>query len=291
MEKINILVTNLYSEQPTKTLFHYTSLSGLQGIVKHNYLWAGDIRYLNDAAELKFTADLINSEIIRRLYKSNGNNKLLNQLKYWINHRMNAGHIIFVISFTENGNQLSQWRGYCPHGKGVSIGFNPDYLKACAVRQSFKIGKCIYDGKKQKEYISLIIDQIEILAQENGEAPPSKKHPSHSYELIFELVEDYLLQIGALIKHPKFDEEQEWRLVSPIIKNYVHAPIRYREGSSMLLPYLEFSLKECGGLKIEHIYLGPSQNFGLSINSLGRFLAKEGLNPPIGYCQIPYREK
>jgi hypothetical protein len=38
-------------------LFHYTTLSGLQGIVESKALWASDIRYLNYFLEVKNAQD------------------------------------------------------------------------------------------------------------------------------------------------------------------------------------------------------------------------------------------
>ena len=36
----------------------------------------------------------------------------------------------FVCSFSEDGDSLPQWRGYCPNGLGIAIGFSSDVLKA-----------------------------------------------------------------------------------------------------------------------------------------------------------------
>ncbi len=92
-------------------------------------LYATDIRYLNDAMELKYTSDLLRTEISQRLESNNSTNrKLLEQLKDWLFHRLTNGHMLFVSSFTTNGNLLSQWRGYCQQGKGVSIGFLPENI-------------------------------------------------------------------------------------------------------------------------------------------------------------------
>ena len=35
-------------------LYHYTSPSGLAGIVERTQLWATDVRFLNDSQELKY---------------------------------------------------------------------------------------------------------------------------------------------------------------------------------------------------------------------------------------------
>jgi len=292
--EIDALVKKLYESRPTKVLYHYTSLGGLQGIVASKSIRASDIRYLNDAAEMRHAAKLITREVEQRLERSQEDNKVLRQLRDWLSHRLVEGHILFAASFTESGNLLSQWRGYCPPGKGVSVGFNPDYLAKCAQDESFEIGKCIYDTSRQREIATTIVDSIQALAEKRGEnKDPSKRHPTQSFYEVFELCEDHLLRVAALLKHPSFQEEQEWRIVSPVVKNYRDTPIRYREGISMLVPYIELSLTmPNGAIEFQHIYLGPTPNVNLSMNSLSNYLSRSHISPREGirYSQIPYRQ-
>ncbi len=292
---INKLAEELYAENPDKTLYHYTSLTGLLGIIKSQSFWASDIRYFNDAAEMKHTADLLRNEISRRLEKGEGNSKLLIQFREWISHRITDGHMVFVSSLTGNGNLLSQWRGYTPLGKGVSVGLNPEIISRCANKQDFLIGKCIYKITSQNKIINQIIEEIEKLAVSMGEnTDPSKHHPTQSFHDVFEAVEAELLRIAAILKHPSFEEEEEWRAVSPVLTNYVKSPIDYREGISMLIPYIEFRLVPDGeaSMNIEHVYLGPTPNNNLSMSSMSRCLSKKGVSPEKGItaCQIPYRQ-
>ncbi len=285
----------LYAERPTKLLYHYTSLTGLMGIVESKSLYATDIRFFNDAAEIQHTANLLRYEIARRLDQYGSNTKLLNQLQQWVSDRLTNGHMLFVVSFTASGNLLSQWRGYCQKGKGVSIGFRPEDVKVHSEQQFFRIGRCRYDIKEQHKLATNIVNAIETLAEERGEnLNPSKRHPSNSFHDIFEEVEADLLSIAALLKHPGFKEENEWRAVSTVTTNYIEAPICYREGASMLIPYVRFLLPKTpnGALAVEQVFLGPTPNVHQSATSLSRFLSKYNANPRIGltYCQIPYRE-
>ncbi len=292
---IREIANQLYAENPTDVLYHYTSLDAINGIIESKSLWATDIRYFNDAAEMRHTAEWLQFEIAQRMEKKAIFGNLLGQFREWIFHRLISGHMLFVVSFTTNGNLLSQWRGYCPHGRGISLGFNPNHICKFAKQQSFQITRCIYNSDKKRLIVSQVIDAIEALAQEQGEnKDKSKRHPSNSFYDVFEGVEDDLLRIAAAIKHPSFQEEQEWRAVSPIIKNYVQAPISYRNGPSMLIPYINFGLvqKDEEQIEFEHIFLGPSSNFGLSMHSISNYLSKKMIftKKGITYCQIPYRE-
>lgn len=292
---IKRIVKQLFAEIPHETLYHYTSFRGLLGIVDSGVLWAGDVRYMNDSAEMKHSADLIREDITRRLAEGHPNPKLLNQFLEWIAYRITNGHMLFGASFRSNGNLLSQWRSYSALGKGVSLGFNPGNILQLAKKQSFQVGRCIYDPVKQLQLIRQVVDAVEALAAKHGEnINGANRQPPQSYYRIFEKIESDLLRIAALLKHPSFQEEEEWRIVSPVITDYVRSPVLFREGTSMLVPYLEFklTLQSDAPIAMEHLFLGPTPNISLSMNSLSLYLTKKGIKPRqgISYCQIPYRQ-
>lgn len=293
---IKDITSSLYSDIPQERLYHYTNFSGLLGIVNSRTLWASDIRYMNDSAELKHMVDLISTEITHRIGTGHKKADLLNQFLDWVSHRITNGHMLFASSFRSNGNLLSQWRGYSRLGKGVSLGFDPDYILQCAGQQSFQIGKCIYSCTIQERLISQVIDAIETLAEGQGPDCENRGNDSDlSYHSIFHLIESDLLRIAALLKHPSFQEEEEWRIVSPVITDYVLAPVLVREGTSMLVPYIEFNLlaQDNSPIALEHLFLGPTPNITISMNSLTMFLSKNNIRPDkgISYCQIPFRAR
>jgi hypothetical protein len=293
---IQDITASLYSGRPRETLYHYTTLKGLLGIVESRTLWASDIRYMNDSAEMKHAADLIKKDIARRIAEGHPNPKLLNQFQYWIGHRIVHGHMLFSASFRSNGNLLSQWRGYSTHGKGVSVGFDPDQVLECALAQSFQVARCIYDPGEQERLVAEVVDAMEALADEQGECDDSDlRPPEQSYYDSFEGIESDVLRIAAVLKHPAFQEEEEWRVVSPVLTDFALAPIRFREGTSMLVPYLEFRLTTApdAPMVLEHLFLGPSPNISISMNSLELYLARNGIHPRSGisYSQIPYRQR
>lgn len=294
---IQEITSQLYSDTPKERLYHYTTFNGLLGIVDTGTLWASDIRYLNDSAELKHTADLIHLEINKRISYGSTNPDLINQFLDWVTHRITNGHMLFASSFRANGNLLSQWRGYSRIGKGVSLGFNPEVILECANSQSFQIGKCIYEQAEQKQLISKVIDSVEEMAEAASlaEATDHKSEREKDYHTIFEEIESDLLRIAAILKHPSFEEEEEWRVVSPVITDYLEEAVLFREGTSMLVPYVEFNLltDPNQSVSLEHLFLGPTPNITISMNSLTMFLANHGIRPEngISYCQIPYRAR
>lgn len=284
----------LYSDLPTTALFHYTSLEGLIGIVDSRTIHATDLHFFNDAAEMNRTASLLQTAAMRAARAEPFTLRLRQQLISWSRNRLTLGHSIFAACFTANGNLLSQWRSYCEQAKGVSIGFAPQELGAKAGAQGFRIGRCIYDATRQQLLAKKILQSVEDLARTMGEnTDPAKRAPDNSFYDVFEAIEDDLLRIAALLKEPAFVEEQEWRAVSQIVTNYVTAPISYRVGISMLIPYIRLSLPSYPDrpLDLYQVFIGPTPNVNNSMVSVTQYHSKAGASPRVGvgYCGIPYR--
>lgn len=287
---ISAITRSLFTQAPSETLYHYTSLSGCLGIVDSGELRASDIRYMNDSTELRHTLDLLSRLLTQRILAGVDEPEFLNTFLEWLSHRVVSGPMLFGASFRANGNLLSQWRGYSVHGKGVSLGFHPGEITQRAQAQGFSVGRCIYDPVRQEKLIEEVIDGVEKLARQSG-MPVPRGEKAHS---LFESIEEDLLRIAAVLKHQAFEEEQEWRLVSPVITDPAHGAVDFREGASMLVPYYRFDLRgEGDGVPLNHVYIGPSSNAELSKHSLRLYLQKRRSCPRdgIAYCQIPYRKR
>ncbi len=295
MKDIGSLTEKLFGDTPQEPLYHYTTLTGLLGIVRDKHLWASDIRYMNDSAELKHAADLIRLEVQERIARGRGKADLLGQFVDWVDNRITNGHLLFGASFRSHGNLLSQWRGYSDHGKGVSIGFSAEYILQCAIRQNFQIGKCLYEPERQKELIQQIVDAVESHVSTTLQGNDSREELAAKYRLVFESIELDLLRIASILKHPSFREEMEWRLVSPVYTDHREAPLHFREAHSMLVPYVTFNLQQEPDRppQLDHLYLGPTSNIHISMNSLKMFLTQNGITPHRGidYCRIPFRQR
>jgi hypothetical protein len=272
------LTQQLFNRPPQSTLYHYTTLSGLLGIVRSQVLWASDVRYMNDASELHHALGLLTAEINHRIANNDVHTPLLQHLVAWLEHRFNQGHMLFAASFRASGNLLSQWRGYSTIGKGVSLGFHPEHISEWANQQHFQIGQCIYQLTEQQQLVTQVIDAICQMALPEEE--------------LFLAIESDLLRLAVLLKHPSFREEDEWRVVLPMPNHAQDSRIKFREGSAMLKPYTEFALHSSNQpMALEHVYLGPTPDSTLSMSSLRLFLQQHHLIPRrgIGDSQIPYR--
>jgi hypothetical protein len=103
----------------------------------------------------------ITHSIIEGFYKVNNDpNKLglaYDFVEYLrINLRKKWNPEVYVASFTEEGDLLSQWRGYCPKG-GFSVGFASNLLSDVANKHDSFLLPCIYDFKIQKKLLEELL--------------------------------------------------------------------------------------------------------------------------------------
>lgn len=298
---IETIAQSLYADTPEELLYHYTTISGFKGIVESRTLWASDVRYMNDSAELQYIVSLLQD--CSESYQDH--KQFLKRFIDWMIHRITNGHMVFAASFRANGNLLSQWRGYSQIGKGVSIGFKNEDILSLALANQFQLGRCIYQREKQ---LALINSVIETLLSISPAIDVECSRDESRLDTLFNRIEADMLRIAALLKHPSFAEEDEWRLVSPVITDYLSEPVYFRESISMLIPFYAFPLVEEAVVKglgedkntvaqraipIEHVFVGPTPHSTLSLNSIRLYLQKQGvkLGKEISYCKIPYRNK
>jgi hypothetical protein len=106
---------------PEKSLCHYTSATGLIGILESKQLYATDVRFLNDSQELLYAVDLAKQYLTNQPLQSKDDERkafadfALKLLDTKDNLVVILGTPTFVASFSEENDLLSQWRGYCPN--------------------------------------------------------------------------------------------------------------------------------------------------------------------------------
>ena len=104
-------------------LYHYCGLDAFLSIIKNSTLWLSDIRKSNDYLECVYCRDKIN-EKIRGFLEDDKEALEAWDFGYNINSDLSMDMISYVACFSENKDQLSQWRGYADNGAGIAVGFS-----------------------------------------------------------------------------------------------------------------------------------------------------------------------
>jgi len=270
---------------------HYTTQSGLLGIIASETLWATNIKFLNDEFEFQHALDLIKEIIptsnIKTGHRDHATYKtyieeLEKQLKSLNNYKSES---IFTLSFSEEIDLLSQWRGYCPDNNGFCIIFNISKLleQAKAIYENVHLVECVYEKKKKESQIK---DALNNYWTEYLKVTTKKEKK----EVIEQLSKEIML-LASYFKHPSFSEEKEHRIV--VILDY--APdndLKFRKGKFSIIPYLELPAPRTF---VEKICIGPTLNKKLSERALETFIDTNYELPvflsdlEITHSKTPYR--
>ncbi len=255
------LIDEFLKNSPTKTLFHYTSARGLLGILEAGNIYASSAYHLNDSKEFRYAIDLMIEQVRARLIPKKGllratYEELLEQLPTTAREAQ-----VFVASFSEEGDLLSQWMAYSGPTNGFALGFSSDHFKK-ARAAGFKLVPCVYERKRQVKLAGAAIDAI---AQAGG---------SLDEEAI-----DKILITAAALKHPGFFREAEWRLIKPILVfSDESRGILFREGRLGLVPYINAPLDlDDGNLVPSSIHIGPSGDAATTEAAINTLLYSRGL--------------
>lgn len=303
-ETIESLLLNQIAEE--KRLFHYTDAAGLMGMAQYQQMWMTNMHYQNDKDEYYYTFNLL-KKILREEYKGFLSEEALS----------NMGNTVsgtFTFSLSEKSDSLSQWRGYCPDG-GFAISFDNKQLNTVIQKNGMYVVECIYDVNRQRQ---LIIDNIiGITPEEYREATePKTGSPSglghienrfNSWGIVHSLN-----KLAAILKHPSFSDEKEWRLIKSLDTDYRGAfgtnelfdivrrnrysqrkDVNIRASRNKLIPYMEISLQDGEKpIRFSEVVVSPTPHKIRELSAcktlINRYDADYKYEPHVRSSDIPY---
>lgn len=276
------------ADQNPDMLYHYTSQAGFLGITKSRSFWASKIHYLNDGREFELSVDLVREYVAERQAKADAFEGLALQAVANI-----AGNVaqanICVASFTELGDLLSQWRGYCTPGDGLSIGLPKACIEASALALGWIVTRCTYEPAQQRAVLSELVDRhvMRLLGWlESASAPPSDPddHALFNEAWAFALE---LSTVAPAIKDASFAEENEWRVISP---PQDFRKMHYRPGRHTLIPYAELPILGMQGESVK-VSVGPTAHPKLATSAAGGRLMQQGFTAyDVVASVVPFRD-
>ena len=280
-----------------KTLYHYTSMKGLLGIVQDRQIWASHIRYLNDLTEQDHIWSLVRSRVAERLAhaKDRPVKTRLEGLLAAVDQRPSQD--IYVASFSADGDLLSQWLSYCPQGNGYAIGFGARSMTTNAVAQTKRMSELAASGvpfdmgksggllrvfyysvsDRSPEYNPVIVDSLidvcsgalvlpkEALETiETASAAFDETHPLRAALTPAFLAFSQLSLMECIVKDACFAAEKECRLVL----QGQPQDLSFRPGKSTLIPYTKYPLDLGDEYFVERVIVGPGPQPSLAVRSV-----------------------
>lgn len=282
-EECNAIWNSSRRKSP-EVVYHYTDAAGLIGMCETGKMWATRYDYLNDPVEDKFGRDLIASALRKTVEQQT--NSLIK--KFFMNTALGFSDRVldfdnqwYIISFSEDGDDLSQWRSYANNGNGYSLGFNVN--ESNGLDGEFLHPVC-YDIDAQ---MHLVDKAIKLCSDHlNSEDPTPNILNSASYSIT-----PVLAGLSITMKQPAYKAEKEWRYIWQSEKNK-HDHAKFRAGDrSKIIPYVELKLLGASGeldkLPINNVILGPQR--GKDQSCIDLLLRKTFNKPlPINRSNIKY---
>jgi Protein of unknown function (DUF2971) len=263
-------------------LYHYTDARALESILRNGEFWANDARFMNDPNEIYSFQDRV-SEVLDSYQKDYpfeyqepentaglydhyieqgidsyllAKGAALNGIYQGIVVKQRQHLAVCLLCLSEKGDQLSQWRGYCPEG-GYVLGLSSKELK------HHLLLPCIYkDEEEQKKIIKEIVDDCLSRVAEDT-------HPGKAQRIAFESYGAALLLLSHIIKPQGFSEEAEWRLIFGM-EQHTDMKLDFRPKGNVLTPFYRW--KPEGGIPLRKIIVGATPRMEQTISAVQSFL-------------------
>lgn len=233
-------------EKYGNTLWHYTDVVGLNGMLNIKEIWFGSAANMNDSEELNgfiwnLEREVLKEVTVEKIPKAKSVfENIKNRLKL---------EYPFIFCVSRARNDAAQWERYANNGQGVAIVFNTELLYKLIFYNHFIMDEEYYGyNAKQHKMKSLLVDYIQNEKMEEF---------SDLNGLI-----DNLLLCAMIHKHESFVAEQEVR-ISPYFVKENDPHLQYKVLNTIKRVYVMNLGKLCEKEKIDiedlvdSIVLGP----------------------------------
>lgn len=253
-------------------LYHYCSNDEFYSIISKREIWLSSLSLSSDSMEGKLVVDLV-----LEMARSDGFDEIT--IRELQNHVSLLEKIIEGLGFclSQEGDLLSQWRGYAEDGSGVSIGFSKDYLDKLSEASrnlevsGFTLKKVEYNRDLQKALIKPTYDEIKKLINKGAFNMPQGQSilgfksqqeidaENEEIKKTFSTLSWTILRFFTslfLLKTKAFNEEREWRLISYLVKSPIDQ-CSFRPSSDKIIPYKINPLLDLKEDSVVKVILGP----------------------------------
>ena len=304
------------------TLFHYTTASGLMGILKDNSIWSTAHYCTNDESELAEAKGILTPHFRNKTYELRKEND--RRVDFFKRNNVDAmDHAnkfeqtifsdtlsflnVYLTSFCKPiGKEdflhglLSQWRGYGNDG-GYALQFNRKRLEN-SIANFNNESKIFYDlqdvhySKKNPlkvkvdshadKFVQAYMDFLDLLINVDFKTKTMKRPIANLTGGPLESFLDYII----CTKNEHFREEKECRMCLLDIASSESSPIfiDHFNRNGLIVPYtktpVEFNILEC----VDWIIVGPSPRIESRFNSIRQLVRNLGLNIQVRASHIPF---
>jgi len=258
-----------FAKLPDK-LYHYTSGPGLFGILGSGAMWGTNFAFMNDRSEFQYGVTLTRGCLLAAgaLLPDSGVRRSLAVAQKVLEM---PPCDVYLTCFCEDGDLLSQWRGYGSPGSRYCIEFDASRLPRVA--GVAPLANVVYDEGMHR---TLLLRLIELMVEAVGDLPISAEGDIRAAA---SLIASAAVPVLTRFKDHAFHEEKEWRCVR-ITWHTEPAEVEFCDVGGMMRPY-QVLVKSSGQLPILRVIAGASRSEVQAIRSARLMLRHFGYPPDV----------
>ena len=258
-------------------LYHYTTHSGLEGILKSGGLRATYRMKMNDAGEFDYARNVV-YEALSKIGKRHDLPQVSRSLTTYTRKNLDQFRKdttemsrAYCACLTLSSDHPKQWESYAEDGKGFAVGLNLFRLlsiQASAVQRGepyIFCGPVTYNESDQHDLVWRLVDAgirdlqtfADTWSQESGDLTALRDRVSK--EIVVQL-----LVLIDFIKAPTYSSEREFRLILDPNDGTLKAPnIQHYERDNEPIPFIFMDLRvpDTRRLPLKEIRVGPKAAF------------------------------
>lgn len=296
-------------------LFHYTTASGLEGIVSNGYLWATHHGYMNDKSEIQYGFGelfrIAHNSVYDQLANPNSRIRKLAEHGFIFEHSAKAwaaavqdlivsalGCYLFCLCAHDRKASfqhglLSQWRGYGDDG-GYAIRFNKsrlnEYLSKLEKPLKAELQPVVYGLDPARRPISSELkSSISAKVVEFCEHTLDRKESLSITDFIDMRHISEILDYVVFTKNEHFAEENEWRICAIRNGELGGKAEKYKIRAGTIVPYVELRSEVNINSCIDQVIVGPHPEKEDRCVSTINFLRSHGCEAWVVPSDIPLR--
>lgn len=290
-KEIFSIVNEVIKERDIETIYHYTSSSGLEGILKSKTLWLTRWDFLNDPSEYLYIHDIIEKSLHDLPLDKNFKRIIRERNQYKKDSKLEKRPFgntlgVYIGSFSREADSLALWQGYTKSTRtdGYCIGF--DYHRIFEEQKlDLIVAPVIYFEKEQKGIIGRILlhlYKIYLSITEN----PNLSH--ETTRVVRQLFDESLVYLSVLFKHHAYQHEQELRVVYTQRSAYPYPQPeqKIRNSNGLFIPFIELPFEQ---KRVQSVTASPTLDPQLAVAGLNALKKSLDYNFLSQASQIPYR--
>ena len=266
----------LGSGEPIRVVHQYTRLGTAIEMFRPSEnsftceVWATSLHYMNDTEEFEHARnnfiDMAASLSVET--DSTGRRWAYEAVRRWAAGV--DGRSVFCACYSAKGDDLNQWRGYADAGRGVCLSFDLKPMQEAFPQYS---GWVVYKQEEKRELLCTLVEDLVLALHETNDG---KRYDGDEYNPLREL----LPLVFSFIKHPKFEEEAEFRIA--YLRNRDVGPIEshFRVSGTRIQPYVKLKVLKNGQptpLPLRQIMLSPGACGDHNLEAVKEILLQYGM--------------